>query len=83
MNVEPIASRRPAVDDTVELRQQCPSWALAVVEAVAGNRGLPRPELVNSILCHWASERVREAKRIEAVLRGNPAPVEAAGEPSV
>lgn len=81
MNVEPLASRRTVVDETTELRQQCPSWALAVVEAVAGGKGIARPELVNAILSEWARRQVHAAHRVIAVLKGQSVPLESDGEP--
>jgi hypothetical protein len=81
MNVEPLASRRTTVtDETTELRQQCPSWALAVVEAVAGGRGVARPEMVNAILSDWARRQVHSANRVIAVLKGQSAPLDSDGD---
>jgi len=81
---DPTFSRRGAqVDETVELRQQCPSWALAVVEAVAGGRGVARPDMVNWILADWARRQVHLANRVSAVLKGQSVPMEIDGNASL
>ena len=80
MNVDPALSRRTVATDTDELRQQVPTWILAVLEASAGSNDMPRHELVTMVLGGWARRRVHEAKRIDAVLKGNPPPPESTGD---
>lgn len=61
-----------AADEQVELRGMQPRHVVDVLDAVSMHRRIPRNELVAEILLEWAEDRIHEADRIHAVVRGNP-----------
>ena len=59
-------------DEQVELRGMQARRVVDVLDAVSSSRRIPRNELLAEILNRWADERIHEADRIHAVMRGNP-----------
>lgn len=72
---------RTSCSDTMELRQQCDTNTLRVLDALARAKGMERPAYIEALLEEHAKEALHEASLIVRQLRGNPLLVEALGAP--
>jgi len=66
----------PLNEDLVELRGDCPSSTVAVLDAVSAHLKISRTKLVNRVLGEWAERKVHESSLVMRLAADHPALME-------